>query len=265
MFKLKTNKLFKVLLAAIPIITVACLVSLITLCINGVREDAFSQTPQNGKSVSPASTATLASTPDYGQNYVNNIIFVCDTTLASLKADGVLKDGANTTQIWTGESGDLSLDYSIDTATVIYPETGESIPISAAAQRKKPDYIVITLGAGNGVRYCTEEKFKSYYEKLILSVKSASPDTKIILQSVLPVSAKYEKATSGISKEKIDTANIWISELAEIHDVRYLDTASILKGPDGYLDPKYDLGNGMQINSAGCLAMLTYSRTHGYR
>jgi lysophospholipase L1-like esterase len=167
-------------------------------------------------------------------------------------------------QIWTGESGDLSLDYSIDTATVVNPRDGSSLTIKTALERMQPDYLIITLGLNNGVSYCTEEKFKEYYGKLIDAVNEASPDTRIILQSVFPVSKVAEKRLSGISNDKIDKANTWIEELAVEKSVRYLYTSSVLKDKKGYLSPQYDSGDGVTLNESGYAIMLEYIRTHGY-
>lgn len=261
--KINFNKLIKFSLAAFGIIIVCCIVSLITMLVGGVKPDLFekSNTDNNTSGLS----SRLDKTPDYGQNYINNIIFVGDSTTEAMKSCQVLNRGADTKQIWTGEGGTLSLDFSIDTATIVYPETAESISIATAAERKKPDYIIITLGIDNGVAYCTEAKFKEYYSKLLKSVSEVSPDTHIILQSVFPVSAKVQKESPNISNKKIDTANRWIEELAQDMSVRYLDTASVLKDSKGNLDPKYDSGDGICLNAEGYTAVLTYIRTHGYR
>lgn len=254
------NKASKVLITATAILTVACAVSLITMLFRGIRSDIFVKNEEE------ASVSTkLAETSDYGQYYVDSMVFVGDSTIAEMINAGVLKNGTETDQVWTGENGDLPLDYNIDTATVVCSKDGKLLTIASAIEEKKPEYIVITLGINNGVPYCTEENFKAYYQKLITSIKDASPNARIILQSVLPVSEKYAKNTSGVTSDKIDTANEWIAELAEQNGIRYLDTASALKNAKGYLDAKYDSGDGLHLNADGYNAMLNYIRTHGYR
>lgn len=260
-FDYKTT--LKLIVSAVVLILTACLVSAVILIINGARSDIFSQ--EKAAEASTDTSTTLAKTPDYGQNYINNIIFVGDTTISRLVEAEALVYGSETKQIWTGEDGDLPLDFSIDKTSIVFPETGKTMTIPDAAREKKPDYLVITLGISNGVGYCTEENFKSYYGKLISAIKEASPDTKIMLQSVLPVSRKFEKDASGITAKKIDQANLWISQIAEQNGVRYLDTSSILKDSDGYLLHQYDSGDGLHLNADGYHAMLTYIRTHGYK
>ena len=249
--------------SSIALILIACAVSTVMLLINGSKPDIFS--PPKDADDPHVTSATLSETVDYGQNYVNNIIFIGDTTIAKMVELDVLSYGSDTKQVWTGEDRDLALDFSIDKTAIVFPETGKALSIPDAAKEKKPDYLIITLGISNGVGFCTEENFKAYYGKLISSINEVSPDTKIILQSVFPVSKKYEKVTSGITAGKIDEANRWISELAQQKGIRYLDTASLLKDKDGYLREEYDGGDGLHLNADGYKAMLSYIRTHGYK
>ena len=134
-----------------------------------------------------------------------------------------------------------------------------------AAAELKPDYLLITVGLENGVRYCTEEQFKDYYTRLVVAIKEASPGTHIILNSIFPVSKKYERSTQGISRDKIDTANSWIVEIAEGQGVKYLNSAEALKNGNGYLDSKYDSGDGLHLSNDGYAAFFEYVRTHGYK
>lgn len=253
----------KIAVSAIALILTACLVSTIILLINGAKSDIFGhkKEPEGPQSAS----VTLAETTDYGQNYVNNIIFVGDTTISGLADSGMLAYGSDTKQVWTGEDGDLALDFSTYKTAIVYPETGKTLTIPEAVKEKRPDYLIITLGISNGVGFCSEENFKDYYGKLISATKEASPDTKIILQSVFPISRKFEKQNSGITADKIKDANLWITELAAQNSVRYLDTTEVLQDKDGYLLQEYDSGDGLHLNSAGYNAMLSYIRTHGYK
>lgn len=261
--KVNLEKYSKVVLIAIALLLACCFFSLIMLSINGFKSDSFSKGSQKGDN--GALPSRLVETPDYGQTYINNIIFIGDSTMSPMRSAAVLPDKADAKQIWSGESGTLSLDYGISTATIVYPESNESISIPEAVSRKLPDYVIITLGFDNGVAYCTEKKFKDYYSSLIVSIKESSPNTKIILQSVFPISDKKQNDSSDITNEKIARANRWIEELAQSLSVKYLDTSSILKDPQGNLASQYDSGDGVTLSVEGYTAMLNYIRTHGYR
>ena len=94
------------------------------------------------------------------------------------------------------------------------------------------------------------------------AVKAASPETKIILQSIYPVATNSEYR--DITNPRIDVANGWVESLAEEYGFRYLDTNSSLKGDDGYLIHSYQNGDGLHMNTSGLNAILKYIRTHGY-
>lgn len=257
------NKILRPLIIAGLIALITCAVMLILLSINGFKDGVFSKKATAEEDFSLPSR--LQKTPDYGQFYVDNMIFIGDQTIVPIRSSAILRDGADTKQIWTGEKGSLSLDYSLSTSTIVYPESAQSITLSEAISLKRPDHVIITLGFENGVAYCTEEKFKEYYGSLISVIKESSPDTKIILQSIFPVSDKKQKDDSGITNEKIDRANLWIEELANDNSVRYLHTASVLKDSKGNLNSDYDSGNGVTLNEAGYRKMIEYIRTHGYK
>ena len=257
------QKALKPLITATIIALITCAVLLVLLSINGFKNNVFEvKTSDEDTNALPS---RLLETPDYGQFYIDNLIFLGDKTISTMRDIAVLRDGVETKQIWTGENNSLSLDYSSSVATIVFPENGEAVSLSEAFQRKRPDYIVITLGFENGVAYCTEEKFKEYYGNLINTIKESSPDTKIILQSVFPVSDKKQKDNSGITNDKIARANTWIEELADSNAIKYLNTVSVLKDSKGNLKPEYDSGDGYTLNTEGYTAVLDYIRTHGYK
>lgn len=263
MFKFKLDLTGRIVSSVLAILIIACTVSLVMMGIRGVRPEL----KQNMSSPSTVSSpAVLRETPNFGEYYTNSIIFLGDTTISHMKGEGALYDGEQEKLIWSGSDGSLPLSSNIDKAEIILPqsENGEEIGIIEAVGVLKPDYMLITLGAENGARYCTEEQFKSYYVKLIVAIKEASPNTKIMLNSIFPISFKYEFTTQGISNNKIDKANGWIIEIAEEQNVRYLDSASALKNKQGYLDKKFDSGDGIHLSAEGYSVFFEYIRNHGY-
>jgi hypothetical protein len=224
-------------------------------------EDGSQQTPVDIPA-SPTGSFVLAQTSDFGQEYIDKMVFLGDSTTYGMKYYAVLKDGKSTDQVWTPSSGTLTLSYQ-SFATIVYPEDGSEITIRQAVERKKPEYLVITLGV-NGVSFMEEDYFKSEYSSLVTDVQSISPETKIILQSIFPVATNYESLKS-INNNNISAANGWIQSIAESCGVRYLDTASVLRGDDGWLKQEYQNGDGLHLNETGFNQVLNYIRTHGYQ
>lgn len=213
----------------------------------------------------PAQTPTpvrLTATADAGMDYQDKIIFLGDSTTYGLKYYGVLSGGKDTTQVWTPSSGTLTLsNYAV--ATIVYPETGEEITIEDAVSRKKPEYLLITLGV-NGVSFMDEEWFIRDYTALVELVQKASPDTKIILNSIYPVADSY-KYKADISNEKIKAANGWIERIAEATGVRFLYSFETVVGADGNLPEESQNGDGLHLTGEAFNTVLNYVRTHAYQ
>lgn len=211
---------------------------------------------------SQTSSVVLGETEDAGQEYIDKLTFLGDSTTYGLKYYEVLSGGKNTTQVWTPASGTLTL-YNYATATIVFPEDGQEISIVDAVTRKMPEYLVITLGV-NGVAEMDEDWFKQDYTALVQSIQAASPDTKIICNSIYPVENDYEYINS-INNTNIPQANEWIKAVAEATGCKYADSASVLKAEDGSLREDYGNGDGIHLNADGFNAVLEYLRTHAYQ
>ena len=214
---------------------------------------------------------TLPETKDLGEEYIERITFLGESTTYGLWHYGVLKDGKASSQVWTGAtvqngriccSGTLSLSPSIASTKLFYPNTGEALTISEALSRKKPEILLVTLGLNNGASYYTEDTFKQCYRMLLNSAKTASPNTVILLGSLFPVAKTCKIA--AYTPERIRLCNTWIYDLALEYELGYLDTFSALSDAEGYLKPEYDNGgDGIHLNREGLEEVLRYIRTHG--
>lgn len=221
---------------------------------------AESATPTPGIVTSPTqgTEARLGETDDMGQEYVDKFIFLGDSTTYGLGYYDVVPDN----QVWTPASGTLTLSLW-STATIVYPDDGSEISIKDAVTKKQPEYMLITLGV-NGVSFMDEEYFITEYTNLVLAIKEASPNTKIILNSIYPVSVNYP-ASKGITNEKINSANTWVERIANSTGVKYLDSESVLKGSDGALVESYHNGDYLHLNADSFKLVINYLRTHGYQ
>jgi len=203
----------------------------------------------------------LVTTRDAGIEYLDKFIFLGDSTTNGLRDYGVLSGGTDTTQVWTPASGTLSL-FNQSIATIVYPETGQEITISDAIAEKKPEYLLITLGV-NGVASMEEDYFKSEYTALVTRIQQASPETRIILNSIYPVAPDYQYINE-ISNEKIAAANIWIEQIARETGVKFLYTYETIADENGTLPQALQNGDGIHLSTEGYDRVLAYIRTHAY-
>ena len=197
----------------------------------------------------------LIETADMGQEYVDKFYFLGDSTTNGLAHYEIV----DKTHVWTPTNGTLTLDrWNVD---AVYDRATESqVMITEAVRTTQPEYLLITLGV-NGVSFMTEEVFSINYTNLVAGIKEASPNTKIILNSIYPVSVNY--ATSSINNAKIDVANGWIRKIAEESGVHFLNSSSVLKDESGNLVETYHNGDFIHPNSECYGVVINYLRTHG--
>ena len=251
------NRGLFVLLGIALIILIAIIITFVLV----TRNCGGDKPPEADLPTDVKTSALLSETEDMGQQYIDSMVFVGDSNTAHLVGFGILSGGKETRQVWVPKGSTITLDSEITNKTVEYPETGEFMTIPEAAAKRKPEYLVISIGT-NGIGYLSESQFKYCYKKLLDAVKEASPDTKIIVQSIYPVTSWYE----GISNDKISLANTWLLALADECGVAYADTASVLRDGNGFLKEEYNSTHkdGYHINKAAAEQILYYLRTHGY-
>ena len=212
---------------------------------------------ENDKSVdvSIKNETILPLTDDAGQEYIDKIYFVGDSTTYHF-----FKCGIEKSHILVPQSYTLKLTSDINKILV----GNNNLTIAQAIKDADCEIVIITLGA-NGADNFTEAKYKTYYKKLIYDIKKESPKTKIIIQSVFPVTEEYSNQHQGITNEGIDRINEWAKELACEVEVKYLDTQSILKNENGAQIEAYSEQDGVHMNSKAYNAIIYYIRTHAIK
>ena len=220
----------------------------------------FSRAKRSGGQT--ASVARLGETADAGRDYLNKIVFLGDSTTYGIGY--YYRQGYTElcppAQVWTPKSGTLTLSY-YSIATVVYPETGEEIPIADAVARAKPEYMIITLGV-NGISFMDEDWFIRDYTALVKMIQEASPDTKIILNSIYPVADSYQYL-KDINNDKINAANGWIERIAADTGTRFLYSYECLV-ENGRLPETSHNGDGLHLNGETFTKVMQYIRTHAY-
>ncbi len=265
-------------------ILIICIAALLTLCLIGgltlgvvllTREPQKTDTESTPVESSSDDVPTsidpallyLSPTADAGLAYQDSLIFFGESTTAHLASRGVLTGGTATQQVWADRSNTCMLSSRITSATIVYPETGEDLTIAEACDRKKPSLIVLSFGQNGLVSFASDtEGYCRNYKKLIGAIREASPDTKIILQTVYPLSQEGNYGTDVATLNGyVNTLNECLPEIASaFENVRIADTASVLRDGDGRLAASYDFGDGQHLTASAYEAILSYLRTHAY-
>ena len=194
----------------------------------------------------PLNTGSYSSDP-----LISRMTFLGDSTTYGLKIYGIVGDS----QVWTPSNGTLAL-FRATTDYIVDPATGGEYLIGDLCSLRKPDILVITLGV-NGISFMDEGNFKSNYNSLINIIKSASPSTKIAIQTMYPLSASYD-TSSGIDNYKISNGNLWIQQIAAEQGIACINSASVLVDASGFRPEAWQNGDGLHMSAEGFAVVMNY-------
>ncbi len=199
--------------------------------------------------------AVLKESADAGQDYIDKMVFLGDSRTYGLGYYGAVSRN----QIWTPSNGTLTLSL-VNSVLISYPETNQPMTVKDAVAKKKPEILVISLGI-NGISFMNEKSFKGTFDMLISNIRTVSPDTKIILQSMYPTAPSYRNWYS-INNEKILRGNQWMLETAQNNGVYFLDAYNVLADENGNMSSELHNGDWLHPNAVGYQKVIQYIRTH---
>ena len=200
----------------------------------------------------------LPESPKGNLESVFGMTFLCDKTILGLKSyassygDGIIP------QIWTDDGSGLGAKNAADTPIVFVD--GSLITASNAAMVTRPKTVVIYLGA-DGLAGTSEQEFIDGYTALIASLRSASPNTNIVVCSIASISSNYQGG-DGLTPQLVWYANNWIRQICVDTGAYYADLASFLNDESGYLSDSYLMPDGRSIAALGIQLIVDYFRTH---
>ena len=203
------------------------------------------------------SPALLGVTEDMGTEYTDKLVFLCDSPTYWMGPNGLVP----MEHIWTGPEGTQTLAYQ-STYEILDPYDQKEKLIRDVVAEHKPEYLVIAIGI-NGISFMDEEYFKAEYRSLVTDIQALSPETKLILQAIYPITPAY-KWWGSITNVSITAGNSWILEIAEETGCPYLDVFGAILDEDGNAKDEYMRSDGLHPNKAGLEIILQYIRTHAY-
>lgn len=134
------------------------------------------------------------------------------------------------------------------------------LPLLDALAETEYEKVYLMLGI-NELGWSKAENYREQYAKLIDRVRKDRPEAVVVLQSILPVSAKQDAKGGYVNNKKILAYNEIIADLAGEKDCVLLNSAEAVTGPDGCLPAEWTF-DGVHLNPAGCRVLLDYYRTH---
>ncbi len=188
---------------------------------------------------------------------LDRVIFFGDSTTAHLTVRG----GIPESRVWSGAASTVLFETVNRVCCVHLSAEGRDLTLKHAVSLKKPHILVITVGVSGGAGILPRERFMETYRELLRSVRAASPNTKLLVQSILPLSDRSVRHYKHLTKEAVVEANGWIREVCKEMGVPYLDTHTVLIDPStGYLKREYQNDEYMHLTASAYAAMLSHIR-----
>lgn len=131
-----------------------------------------------------------------------------------------------------------------------------TVPVMTALRQLSFSRVYIMLGV-NELGWVYPKTFTDQYAKVVKDIRAIEPNAKIVLQSILPVSAAQEARHGYINNERIADYNARIQKLAADNSCIYLNVAESVTASDGCLAGSLT-GDGLHLNRAGCKRWLQY-------
>lgn len=198
-------------------------------------------------------------TPKADDSYIEKILFLGDSITNGLRGYGYLPGGKNSPQVLFPSKGTITL-YQVKDVKVYDYEVQKEITVYEAIGRRQPELLFIALGV-NGIGWESEKTFRKEYRNLLDAVLEVSPNTTIVLQSMLPVGVNYPNPEM-LNNEKIAKGNLWIAEIAKEYGLTFLNIAPIMLDDNGYMHPDYVSGDGLHLDYQGYVPIMDFYKRH---
>lgn len=212
---------------------------------DGTEEENTKKEPEiESKEYNSVTSGRLGQTSHVKSDYFDKTLFLGDSRTVALKNQGFIK--AENTFAVNGIS-----HISFLTQEFTDSVTGVTGDIFTIVRERKPERIYVALGV-NGIAFIDKNVFIDKYNELISRLMSASPDSIIVIQCILPVNeSTYKGANKNLNNSNIDMMNKELLKIAEKKGVFYLDIVDVMKGDDNQLLSAYDSGDGIHFSFTG--------------
>jgi lysophospholipase L1-like esterase len=129
---------------------------------------------------------------------------------------------------------------------------------------RKPSKVFILIGINDISKDFPEEVIAANYKKIIEQLKAGTPDTKIFIQSVLPLNPQYRKFPQHYDKvDHVIILNKLLKDLAIQQQVAFINLYPLFLDQQNRLDEKYTT-DGLHLNSEGYKVWTKFLKENGY-
>lgn len=114
-----------------------------------------------------------------------------------------------------------------------------------------PAKIFLLIGINDVSHGLTVDQLATRYERLVKKIREQTPDTKLYIQSVMPINNDFNRYKNLKGREKVIPAlNRRLQTIAAQNGAEYVDLTKTLESTPNKLNPKYT-NDGLHLNGPG--------------
>jgi lysophospholipase L1-like esterase len=130
--------------------------------------------------------------------------------------------------------------------------------------RRKPSRLFILIGINDISKDIPDAVIAAEYRMLIDSVRAQSPQTKIFVQSILPLNPTVQNFPQHYDKQpRVVAVNRLLQRMARERHATYIDLWPIFIDKQNHLDATLT-GDGLHLNEAGYVRWVAFLKQKGY-
>lgn len=186
--------------------------------------------------------------------YITASVFAGDQYAVSLQ-----KDSRITLNQFVGQEG-LKTAKALSASCVNFASDSSTYTIVQAIPKMKARRVFVQLGSNDVDGTVSVDSYIADYKQFLQSIRSAYSYCDIIAVAVPPV--KQDSTDAAQIQTYIDQFNQALAAACSDLDVKYLNTAEVLKNSDGYAESTYFEGSG--YSASGARVVLEYAKSHAY-
>lgn len=114
-----------------------------------------------------------------------------------------------------------------------------------------PAKIFLLIGINDVSHGLTVDQLATRYERLVRKIREQTPDTRLYIQSVMPINNDFNRYKNLKGREKVIPAlNSRLQTIAAQNGAEYVDLTKALESAPNKLNPKYT-NDGLHLNGPG--------------
>lgn len=268
----------KIVIQALALLMCFALTLFATGCRNGENnettgspETSLTQTTENATELSTEGAASRESalvpeSDKVSADYFDNAAFVGDSVSLKLSYYAAATGALGNAQFFTaGSLGSGNALWEVSDESVHPSYQGVKMLVEDCVAYSGADVVYIMLGMNDIALYGIDDSVANY-KTLVDNIKAQSPDIKVVIQSMTPMTDTSTIFSEDLNNDVIKEYNNRLLALCNENHWDFVDVASVMYDAEGInlnrdfcSDPD---GLGVHFTEAGCEAWVEYLSTH---